>query len=173
MTLLTDHVRRMARYNRWANRRLYDACATLSPADYHATRPSFFGSIHATLNHILVGDSIWLGRFTGHVPTHVKALNQILHEDFAGLRAARTAKDEEIVAVCDALDEARLQDTFTYRNMRGEQFTDPLFPPLMHFFNHQTHHRGQVHGLLSHAGVSPPELDLIYFMRQPDSTLPA
>lgn len=172
-TLLTDHVRRMARYNRWANARLYDACAQLTPADYHAARPSFFGSIHATLNHILVGDSIWFGRFTGNVPAHLTKLNMILHEDFAGLRAARAAKDEEIVAFADSLDAAKLHDTFTYRNMRGEQFTDPLFPPLMHFFNHQTHHRGQVHGLLSHAGVGPPELDLIYFMRQPESVLPA
>lgn len=173
MTLLTDHVRRFGRYNRWANRRLYEACAQLAPADYHAARPSFFGSIHATLNHILVGDSIWFGRFTGNLPAHLTRLDMILHDDFAGLRDARAAKDEEILAFCDALDETKLRDTFTYRNMRGEQFTDPLFPPLMHFFNHQTHHRGQVHGLLSHAGISPPELDLIYFMRQPDSVLPA
>ena len=173
MTLLTDHVRRMARYNRWANARLYDACAQLPADAYHAARPSFFGSIHATLNHILVGDSIWFGRFTGQVPAHLTRLDMILHDDFAGLRAAREAKDAEILAFGDALDETKLQDTFTYRNMRDEQFTDPLFPPLMHFFNHQTHHRGQVHGLLSHAGVSPPELDLIYFMRQPESVLPA
>ncbi len=166
-TLLTDHVRRMARYNRWANQRVYDACARLSPDDYHAARPSFFGSIHATLNHILVGDSIWLGRFTGHVPTHLTRLDIILHADFASLRAAREAKDAEIVAFADTLDEAKLNDTFTYANMAGQRFTDPLFPPLMHFFNHQTHHRGQVHGLLSHAGIDPPELDLIYFMREP------
>lgn len=173
MTLLTDHVRRMARYNRWANGRLYEACAQLSPNAYHAARPSFFGSLHATLNHILVGDSIWLGRFTGQVPAHLTRLDQILHETLADLRAARTAKDAEVVAFAEALDEAKLNDTFTYTNMAGQRFTDPLFPPLMHFFNHQTHHRGQVHGLLSHAGVAPPELDLIYFMRQPDSTLPA
>jgi uncharacterized damage-inducible protein DinB len=166
-SLLTDHVRRFARYNRWANRRLYDACAQLSAADYHAARPSFFGSIHATLNHILVGDSVWFGRFTGRPATQIAALNQILHADFASLRAARAAKDEEIVAFCDTLDAAKLNDTFSYANMAGKPFTDPLFPPLMHFFNHQTHHRGQVHGLLSHAGIEPPELDLIYFMREP------
>ena len=60
--ILLEHVRRMARYNAWANGRLYDACATLPPAEYYAARPSFFGSLHATLNHILVGDSVWLGR---------------------------------------------------------------------------------------------------------------
>jgi len=166
-TLLLDHVRRFARYNRWANRRIYDACAQLSPNDYHAPRPSFFGSIHATLNHILVGDSIWLGRFTGNVPAHLTRLDQILHSDLAALRTAREAKDAEIVAFAETLNEAKLNHTFTYANMAGQTFTDPLFPPLMHFFNHQTHHRGQVHGLLSHAGINPPELDLIYFMRQP------
>src|SRR5690606_6436861 len=164
--LALDHVPCMARYNRWANNRLYDACAMLSPEDYFAPRPSFFGSIHATLNHILVGDSIWLGRFTGSVPAHLTRLDMILHEDLATLRAAREAKDAEIIAFTDGLDSAALSGSFTYRNMRGDEFTDPLFPPLTHFFNHQTHHRGQVHGLLSHAGVEPPELDLIYFLRE-------
>jgi uncharacterized damage-inducible protein DinB len=165
--ILLDHVRRFARYNRWANRRVYDACAQLSSEDYHAPRPSFFGSIHATLNHLLVGDSIWFGRFTGNIPAHMTRLDMILHENLAELRAARQAKDEEIIAFAESLDEAKLNDTFSYANMAGQRFTDPLFPPLMHVFNHQTHHRGQVHGLLSHAGASPPSLDMIYFMREP------
>ncbi|WP_341898062.1 DinB family protein [Ferrovibrio terrae] len=163
--LMLQHVRRFGRYNQWANRRLYDACGMLPAAEFSAPRPSFFGSIMATLNHILVGDSIWLGRFTGNPPPGVTRLDQILHAEFAPLRAAREAKDAEIIAFCDGMTDEKLNDTFSYANMRGERFTDPLFPPLMHFFNHQTHHRGQVHGLLSHAGVSPPELDMIYFMR--------
>lgn len=155
----------MARYNAWANQRLYAACAALPPQDYHAARPSFFGSIHATLNHILVADSIWMGRFTGNPPPGVTRLDQILHADFTSLQAARMAKDAEIIAFCDALTETDIAATFTYSNMSGQRFTDPLLPPLMHFFNHQTHHRGQAHGLLSHAGATPPELDLIYFIR--------
>ena len=166
LSLPLQHVRRFARYNRWANERLYEACAALKPEDYYAARPSFFGSLHNTLNHILVGDSIWLGRFKGHPPGHITALNQILHEDFDGLRTARAAKDAEIIAFCDGLDDAALQGSFSYTNTRGQNFTDPLFPPLTHFFNHQTHHRGQAHGLLSLAGAAPPELDLIYFMRE-------
>lgn len=167
VSLPLQHVRRFSRYNRWANRRLYEACAALAPADYHAARPSFFGSLHNTLNHILVGDSIWLGRFIGRPTPQITALDQVLHADFASLRAAREAKDAEIIAFCDGLDDAALDGSFSYTNTRGQSFTDPLFPPLTHFFNHQTHHRGQVHGLLSHAGVAPPELDLIYFMREP------
>lgn len=165
-SLLLQHIRRFGRYNQWANRRLYDACAALPAADYHAARPSFFGSIHATLNHILVGDSIWLGRFTGNLPAGVTALDQILHGDLASLRTAREAKDAEIIRFCDTLTEDGISITFTYTNTRGQSFTDPLLPPLMHFFNHQTHHRGQVHGLLSHAGAAPPELDMISFFRE-------
>jgi len=164
--LLLQHIRRLGRYNRWANTRLYDACAALPPDAYYAARPSFFGSLHNTLNHILVGDSIWMGRFTGALATQITALDQILHADLAALRSARAAMDAGIVAFCDGLDHAAFGNSFTYTNTRGETFTDQLLVPLMHFFNHQTHHRGQAHGLLSHAGASPPSLDLIYFVRE-------
>jgi len=165
-TLLLAHVHTMAHYNRWANARLYAACGALPPGDFDRPRPSFFGSIMATLNHILVGDSIWFGRFTGNLPAGVTQLNQILHSDFAALKAAREAKDAEIVAFAEAMTLERLNGTFSYTNTRNQSFTDPLFPPLMHFFNHQAHHRGQVHGLLSHAGANPPELDMIFYMRE-------
>ena len=78
------YFRTLARYNRWANRRLYAAAAALHEADYMRKLPSYFGSLHATLNHILVGDRLWFGRFTGHPDTNIKALNQILYADFAG-----------------------------------------------------------------------------------------
>ena len=164
--LLLDHLRTLGRYNQWANARLYAACGLLSPEAFSAPRPSFFGSIMATLNHILVGDSIWLSRFTGMPAPDITRLDQILHTDYAALKAARAAKDATIVAYCDSLDETALNATFTYTNTRNETFTDPLLPPLMHFFNHQTHHRGQAHGLLSHAGIAPPQLDLIHYIRE-------
>ncbi len=75
---MTGHFATMADYNRWANRRLYDACAALPADDYHRARPAFFGSIHATLNHILVGDRVWLGRITG-TPSGITALDQLLY----------------------------------------------------------------------------------------------
>lgn len=164
--ILLTHIRTMGRYNQWANIRLYAACGALSPEDFSRPRPSFFGSIMATLNHILVGDSIWFGRFTGNLPPGVTQLNQILHPDYAALKSAREAKDAEIIAFCDSMTTDRLNGMFSYTNSRGQSFTDPLFPPLMHFFNHQTHHRGQVHVLLSHAGINPPELDMIFYMRE-------
>jgi len=165
-SLALEHARRMAQYNAWANQRLYNACAALPPDAYYAERPSFFGSLHKTLNHILVGDSIWLGRFIGRSTAHITRLNQILHEDFQSLRPARETLDTEFIAFCDGLTEEALSKPFSYTNTRQQSFTDPLYPALMHCFNHQTHHRGQAHGLLSHAGVKDtPELDLMWFLR--------
>jgi len=160
-----DYFRRLARYNAWANRRLYEACAALSEADYRAARPSFFGSIHATLNHILVGDRVWLARFIGGVSC-IERLDEILYDDFPSLRAARAAEDARILTYTGNLDDAAIDQTLRYRNMAGEPQETPLRWTLAHFFNHQAHHRGQVHGLLSATPVAPPSLDLIYFVRE-------
>lgn len=167
MSLLLDQIRNFARYNAWANRRLYQACADLPAEEYHAARPSFFGSLHATLNHILVGDSIWWGRFRLTPPAHITALNQILHADFSSLHLARQAMDEEIFVFSSKLDDAALAAPLTYSNISGKSFTSPLAPLLAHAHNHQTHHRGQAHQMLSMAGIAaPPELDYIFFLRE-------
>jgi uncharacterized damage-inducible protein DinB len=154
-----------ARYNAWANRRLYAACAKLPESEYLKPRPSFFGSIHATLNHLMVADRIWLGRIEGR-PERL-ALNQILYGDFTALQVARVAEDERLFRVIDGLDSHRLDQPLDYLNTKGERCRTPLRIVLGHLFNHQTHHRGQVHGLLSQTAVPPPELDLIYFAREP------
>ena len=162
------HFAMFARYNAWANRRLYDAAAKLPDADYRAEKGAFFGSVHRTLNHILVGDRIWMRRFTGEGPTY-NALNAVPCEDLASLRKEREAEDKRIIAFVDGLDEARLAMTFTYRTVTAPaEITQPLAPALAHFFNHQTHHRGQVHGLLTAlAGQdAAPSLDLILFQRE-------
>jgi uncharacterized damage-inducible protein DinB len=157
--------RRFARYNAWANRRLYDACAGLSASDYEANRPSFFGSIHATLNHILVGDRIWLSRFESR-STDIESLDEILYDGLPALTAARAAEDARILEFVGTLDEDTLASTLRYRNMAGAPQETPLAWTLAHLFNHQTHHRGQVHGMLSATPVPPPSLDLIYFLRE-------
>ena len=154
-----------ARYNAWANARLYGACAKLPESEYLKPRASFFGSIHATLNHLMVGDRIWLGRIEGR-PEKL-ALNQILYGDFTALQVARVAEDNRLIRVIEALDPERLDQPLDYLNTKGTRFRTPLRIVLGHLFNHQTHHRGQVHGLLSQTTVPPPELDLIYFVREP------
>ncbi|SRR5690606_7745636 len=158
MTLL-DHFRLMARYNRLANIRLYDTCALLPEAELKRSRPAFFRSIHGTLNHILLGDRIWLARFEGGTAPST-GLDAILYEDFQALRAAREAEDARIEAFAARLDESALPATIRYVNNEGRTFDDPVPMLLAHFFNHQTHHRGQVHDMLTQTDVPPPVLDL-------------
>lgn len=157
-----------AGYNRWVNERLYEAAAKLSDADYRADRGAFFGSLHATMNHLVVTDRMWLRRFTGTGPEHTR-LNEIPYDALPDLQAARMAEDERIIAFVEGLTDADLGGTFTYRRASDNtEHTQPLWSGLAHFFNHQTHHRGQAHALLTIAGGHDfaPSFDLVQFQRQ-------
>jgi uncharacterized damage-inducible protein DinB len=157
------YFRLLADYNRWANQRLYDAAASLTPEAYFQPRPAFFKSIHGALNHLLVADRIWLGRIVGQ-PVDYK-LDQILFHDLLGLRTARSAEDDRLANIVGSMDDARLAGDLVYKNTRGDAFTTPMRIVLGHMFNHETHHRGQVHDLLTQTDVPPPELDMIFFVR--------
>jgi uncharacterized damage-inducible protein DinB len=152
----------LASYNAWANRRLYEAVGTLPEGEYMKPRPSFFGSIHATLNHILVGDRVWLSRLEGR-ETPPLTLDQILYDNLADLRAARLEDDEHLIRVVAGIDADRLDGALEYRTLKGEAQRIPMRLVLGHVFNHHAHHRGQVHGLLSQTEVAPPSLDLVIF----------
>ncbi len=156
--------RRMAAYNRWANARLYEAVGKLSPEEFAAPRSGFFPSLLKTLNHILVGDTVWMGRLedTG---SSITSLDQILHTEFGALQAARSAMDNRIVAYVEAVAPARLEEDLVYRTVAGDPMRTQVGQVLAHFFNHQTHHRGQAHAMLSSTEVAPPSLDLILFLR--------
>jgi uncharacterized damage-inducible protein DinB len=157
------HVRTMAAYNRAMNERVYEACAKLTDAERKRDAGAFFKSIHGTLNHLLVGDTVWMGRFNGR-PTVIRSLDQELHADFQELRTHRVAMDESIVEWVGGLDAAKLSGELTYVSVAGNRTsTFPLWFALTHFFNHQTHHRGQVTTLLSQQGVDPGVTDLIAF----------
>jgi uncharacterized damage-inducible protein DinB len=159
------HYRMFAHYNAWANGRLYEAVARLSVEQYRADRGAFFKSVHGTLNHLLVTDRIWMQRFTG-VGEAPGRLDAILFETFDELRAARAAEDRRIVNFAEGLDDARIAATIKYRRVSSpQQFEQPLGPALAHWFNHQTHHRGQVHALLTGLAGEAPELDLLFFQR--------
>jgi len=161
----------LARYNQWANERLYAACAELTDADYRAPRQAFFGSIHGTLNHLLVADRIWMGRLDGP-ESGLKQLNEILYEDFAELRAARVAEDRRILHFVDGLSQEALAGVLVFKTTTGASMETPWVWTLAHLFNHQTHHRGQAHGLLSQTAVAPPPLDLLLYWRQVAATPP-
>jgi len=155
-----------AGYNAWANRRLYDAAAALSDADYRADRGVFFKSMHGTLNHLLTTDWVWMHRFTAQGPSPER-LDAIQHERLSDLRAAREAEDRRIVAYAESLDEAQLAGNIRYRRVSTpEEFVQPLMPALDHFFNHQTHHRAQAHSVLCSFGRRDLVLDLLAYQRE-------
>lgn len=165
---LIIHYRMFGRYNAWANARLYEAVALLDPEQFAADRGAFFKSVKGTLNHLLVTDRIWQQRFTGEGDAPDR-LDAILFERFDELRAARVAEDARIVRYVDGLDEDRLAGVIRYRRVSSpEIFEQPLAPALAHWFNHQTHHRGQAHAVLTGLTGAGPELDLLFFQRLAD-----
>lgn len=159
------HYRMFGHYNAWANSRLYEAAARLSTEQYRADRGAFFKSVHGTLNHLLATDRIWMRRFTGEGSAPDR-LDAILFETFGELRAARELEDRRIVDFVDGLDNQRLTATIKYRRISSpDPIEQQLDPALAHWFNHQTHHRGQVHALLTGLVGNAPELDLLMFQR--------
>ena len=147
----------MARNNHWSNARLLAACAQLSDDEYCATRPSFFGSIHATLNHIVVVDLLYLGRMSGEELVPPDCV--ILHDELAALTLAQVEADTKVLDFCEAQTPASLGASCTFRLVNGEQYTETIAAVLAHLFVHQVHHRGQVHDMLSATAVAPPQLD--------------
>lgn len=161
---LREHLQTLARYNRWATQRLFAHVDALPEADYRRDTGLFFKSIHGTLNHLLVGDRIWMTRFEGEV--HVSTgLDAILFEKFEALRLEREAMDSRIEAFFGDLPAGFATRSVRYLNNAGVDSEDPLEVILPHFFNHQTHHRAQVHTLLSQLGRKPPVLDLHRVLR--------
>ncbi|MEM9683963.1 MAG: DinB family protein [Pseudomonadota bacterium] len=172
-TTLPATLQSLARYNRLANERLYEACAALTDDTRKAIRPAFFKSIHGTLNHIMVGDRIWLARFEGReVPS--TNLDAILFDAFDELRTARQDEDVRIERFAAGIDDNFLNGIVRYENNEGRLFEDPVSMLVIHFFNHETHHRGQVHDMLTQTDVAPPVLDLHRVLKpDPDSPNPA
>ena len=153
-----------AAYNRWANARLYEAALSLSDADYRRDAGAFFKSMHGTLNHLLLTDRLWLKRLTGE-GEHPNQLNAILHEDRRALARARADEDDRIIAYVASLDTGLLDGQQKYATTSGKEFEQKRRDILAHLFNHQTHHRGQAHTILSLCGREPPSLDLLSMQR--------
>jgi uncharacterized damage-inducible protein DinB len=167
---MKPHYQAFARYNGWANRRLYDAAAELSDAEYRADRGAFFKSMHGTLNHLLTADQVWMHRFSGQGPSPER-LDMTQHEQLADLRRAREAEDRRIVDYVDRLTESELAGTIRYRRVSTpEEFEQALSPALAHFFNHQTHHRGQAHSILCSFGRRGLVLDLLAYQREAEAS---
>jgi uncharacterized damage-inducible protein DinB len=152
----------MAAYNAEMNRRLYAAAARLSDTDRRAPRGAFWGSIHGTLCHLLWGDHIWMSRFDGWTPPPVKIKESGgMVEDFAELNRQRVEADAKIDAWAARVDGAWLAgDLAWFSQAAQKELRQPRMMLVTHFFNHQTHHRGQVHALLTAAGEKTGDTDL-------------
>lgn len=148
----------MARNNAWANHRLLKACGLLSPADFAAERTSFFPSIVATLNHILVVDWFYVDALEGGTLGPAAWANELPHPMFGALRAAQSAVDQRLIRFCEALDDASLAAS-AHMHRADRVQVDRVDRVLLHLFEHQIHHRGQVHAMLSGTEVEPPQLD--------------
>ena len=160
-----ENFRQLAAYNHWANMRLYGAALELPDDAYRLTTGVFFGSLHGTLNHLLLTDRIWLKRLTGS-GEHPDRLNAILYDDRRELTRARVAEDARLSNVVAGYMDADLAKPVEYRTTSGKPYSQPLQDILLHLFNHQTHHRGQAHACCSIlTGSEPPSLDLLVFQR--------
>ena len=169
---MTDRtwVETMARYNTWQNESLYAAAATLSDTDRKRDCGAFFKSIHGTFNHLLWGDHNWMSRFAAlPKPPIANAQSASWFDDFATLRAERVRFDQVIADWAMRLDPAWLAEDLSWHSgALGKTMTAPVWLVVTHFFNHQTHHRGQAHAMLTAAGAKPDDTDLFFLLdRQP------
>ncbi len=156
------YVQRMARYNRWQNENLYSVADRLPDEERQRERGAFFGSIHQTLSHLLWGDRIWMSRFTD-LPRPPGGISDSvsLYPDWENLKSERSGFDREIIDWADGVDPTWLAaDHVYYSGATKREVRKPRWVLVTHMFNHQTHHRGQVHCLLTQAGGRPHDTDL-------------
>ena len=167
-----------ARYNTWMNQNLYKLAAQLSDEERKRDVKAFFGSIHGTLSHLLLTDRVQLGRFVGPDktvsfdatgrPIPIKSLDQELYSDFDTLRRERGATDKMIEEWTEKISSEWLQTTMRYHSMAdGGDWDVPIWVAVTHFFNHQTHHRGQVTAMLKQFGLDPGVTDFMPLFRYP------
>lgn len=169
---MLEQLRLLSRYKQWMNDKLYTTAAKLPAYELAEERGAFFGSLLGTLNHIMVADIVWLQRFSVHPSQHPaldairsmpepQALAQILLNDFPALRTERRSLDDTIIIWCEQLTASDLNHKLKYRNMKGDAAVKNFDSLILHFFNHQTHHRGQATILLSQQGLDVGVTDLL------------
>lgn len=159
-----DYVRVMAQYNSWQNKQLMPVLKAMDQKDLAQDRGAFFGSILATANHLLWGDMMWMSRFDASItaPAVNAAQSTQMHPNIDAWGAERVRMDGLIQSWADGVTAENLIGDLTYfSGTAGREITAPLASSIVHFFNHQTHHRGQIHAMLTAAGQKAPVSDLI------------
>lgn len=154
----------LARFNAWANARLHGAAATLAAAELSQDRGAFFGSILGTLNHILLVDILYRERLEGR-KTEFTSLDQILHGDLPDLTLAQAAEDAYYIAYAEDLRPEDLEEPIGFETLMDvpEYWEVPRAVYFTNLFQHQVHHRGQTHNMLSEAGIDPPPIGYIEY----------
>ena len=160
---LRHHCQLMARYHRWGFERLYAEIDTLDEHEYRRDAGLYFGSVHGTLNHLLLVDHLWHGRLVQQ-PFATGSLRDIIDDDRAELRERLLARSAVWTDYLAALDDADLAGTASFRKIDGSAASLPRASCVLHVFNHGTHHRGQVSAVLTRCGAAAPEMDLPYFL---------
>ncbi|BAT59802.1 DinB family protein [Variibacter gotjawalensis] len=155
------YVRRMARYNAWQNASLYAAADTLSDDDRRRDRGAFFGSIHDTLAHLCWADRMWMSRWSDIEKAPYPPKEAGAHYTWEQLQAERTTLDARILRWADAMDAAWIGGRTTwFSGIKQRDVSEETWLLVTHLFNHQTHHRGQAHAMLTAAGTDPDETDI-------------
>ena len=161
--ITADYAALMAAYNRWQNSSIYAAASSLDDRERCQDRGAFFGSIHGTLSHVLWADQMWMHRFAGTAPAQSLSLSTShnMVADWDSLCEQRITADAVILDWASNLPKAWLEGDLTWRSgSTGRDITRPKAVLLTHFFNHQTHHRGQVHCMLTQCGAKPDDTDI-------------
>ncbi|MBE7635335.1 damage-inducible protein DinB [Sneathiella sp. P13V-1] len=161
---MKEHFAILAAYNKWANNLLFEVVLKLNEEEFHRDIKGFFKSVCGTLNHIMVGDLLWMERLQGGGPKPA-TLDTVLHTNAVDLWKARQETDERLIRLVDTLDPAKYGDILNYKNSRGEVQNTQISHILTHIINHQTHHRGQCHQSLTQLGKEAPSIDLIYYLK--------
>ena len=163
MTTITNF-QLLANFNTWTNTKIFSSCKKLDDTEYKKDRKAFFSSIHGTLNHLLVVDGAYISRIEGK--NHdLKSLDQILYENLFQLEEARIKEDKRLVDLVNNLSKESINKEITYKGFETGNQTYTINLVLITLFNHQTHHRGQIHNMLSQAGIKPPQIDIPDFLK--------
>lgn len=158
------HLAMMAQFNKWANAQISEAISQIPEDEYFKERGSFFGSIHGTLNHLLLVDRLWHGRMIDE-PYPADRLDKIVVDDRDSYIKERAVEDDILIDFVDSLSPEALEEDVSYSTLIGFSATDKRRTILAHMFNHATHHRGQAHDQLSQVPMDPPPLDLMIYLR--------
>ncbi len=161
----------LSAFNAWANRRLHEACSALTADQVAEDRGAFFNSIMGTLNHILLVDILYRERLQG-VPSDFKSLDETLHDDLPGLIAQQREEDQRWLDLTKDIDPATLNETIGFWTLmdKPDRWEVPKHIYFTNLSQHQAHHRGQIHNMVSQTGLEPPPIGYIEFRVDTDGS---